>query len=88
MNLAAWWLSILKANPAASAAAGASGFDDYLIVPFDETVTLVTQSASVALSDQNGNALKGNAQTIAVHIPSGGSLAPVVLNVAPGAAAK
>jgi hypothetical protein len=78
----------LRQLPAASAVASASGFDDYLIVPYDETVTLVTQSASVALSDQNGNALQGNAQTIAVHIPSGGSLATVVLNVAPGAAAK
>ena len=78
----------LRQLPAASAVASASGFDDYLIVPFDETLTLVTESASVALSDQNGKALKGNAQTIAVHIPSGGSLAPVVLNVAPTAAAK
>jgi hypothetical protein len=58
-----------------SAAAGASGFDDYLIGPFDETRALATQSASVALRDQNGNA-------------SGGRLAPVVLNVALGAVAK
>jgi hypothetical protein len=56
--------------------------DHYVIIPFDETLMLVTESASLALSDQNGNRLAGDSQKIPLRVPQGGTAQAVVLNVA------
>ncbi len=55
--------------------------DHYVVVPYEQPVTLVTQSASLALSDEKGNRFTGDAQNVPVRVPPGGSPPPVVVNV-------
>ena len=62
-----------------SASAGSS--DHYVIVPFDETLTLVTESASLAVSDKDGKRLSGDSQKTPLRVSAGAVVPPVVLNV-------
>ena len=63
--------------------ASAAAQDHYLLVPYDETMTLAVSSSSVALSDANGQRYSGDSVKVPVRIPSGKSVAvaPVVVNV-------
>jgi hypothetical protein len=61
--------------------AGATGREHYLLVPFDQTLTLAIASSSLALSDAQNQRYSGDALQVPVRIPSGGSLPPVVVNV-------
>jgi hypothetical protein len=60
---------------------GPSGSDHYLVVPFDQTVTLVTESTTVALKDQDGKRVSGDSKKTPIRVSAGKSAAPVVVNV-------
>ena len=59
----------------------AGSTDHYVIVPFDETLTLVTESASLAVGDKDGKRLTGDSQKTPLRVPAGAVVPPVVLNV-------
>ena len=60
----------------------ATSRDHYLLVPFDETMTLTVSSANLALSDGNNQRYSADTAQIPVRIPAGGSVPPVMINVA------
>jgi hypothetical protein len=62
--------------------ASATARDHYLLVPFDQTLTLEISSSSLKLSDAQNQRYSGDVLEVPVRIPSGGSLGPVVVNVA------
>jgi hypothetical protein len=62
--------------------ASATARDHYLLVPFDQTLTLAIASSSLKLSNAQNQRYSGDVLEVPVRIPSGGSLGPVVVNVA------
>lgn len=62
--------------------AGKNGSDHYVVVPFDEPLVLVTESASLAVSDKDGKRVSGDSQKMPVRVAAGATMAAVVVNVA------
>jgi hypothetical protein len=62
--------------------AGKNWSDHYVVVPFDEPPVLVTESASLAVSDKDGKRVSGDSQKMPVRVAAGAIMAPVVVNVA------
>jgi hypothetical protein len=60
--------------------AGKNGSDHYVVVPFDEPLVLVTESASLAVSDKDGKRVSGDSQKMPLRIASG-TMPSVVVNV-------
>jgi hypothetical protein len=60
--------------------AGKNGSDHYVVVPFDEPLLLVTESASLAVSDKDGKRVSGDSQKMPLRIASG-TMPSVVVNV-------
>jgi hypothetical protein len=52
-----------------------------VVVPFDEPLLLVTESASLAVSDKDGKRVSGDAQKMPLRVATGSTLPPVVVNV-------
>jgi hypothetical protein len=53
-----------------------------VVVPFDEPLVLVTESASLAVSDKDGKRVSGDSQKMPVRVAAGATMAAVVVNVA------
>jgi hypothetical protein len=58
-----------------------SGQEHFLVVPFDESVTLHVQSSLHALSDENHAPYTGNSKEVPIRVSRGSVLAEVVVNV-------
>ena len=58
------------------------GRNHYLIIPWNQTLIVVTESSSLAISNAAKTPLTNNSQRIPVHMPFGGSIAPITINVA------
>jgi hypothetical protein len=58
-----------------------NGSDHYAVVPFDEPLVLVTESAILAVSDEDGKRVSGDSQKIPLRVATGATLPPVVVNV-------
>jgi hypothetical protein len=61
--------------------AGKNVSDHYVVVPFDEPLVLVTESASLTVSDKDGKRVSGDSQKMPLRIASGTTLPPVMVNV-------
>jgi hypothetical protein len=61
--------------------AGKNGSDHYVVVPFDEPLVLVTESASLAVSDKDGKRVSGDSKKMPLRIATGATLPPVVVSV-------
>lgn len=59
-----------------------TGQDHYLVVPFDEPLTLAIQSSKHVLRDANNMRFAGNAGRISLRIPRGTKPTGLVVNVA------
>ena len=63
------------------------GRNQYLVVPWNQAMLLVTESASLALSNAQNAAIANNSQRIPIRVPLGGSWPTITINVAAAAVA-
>lgn len=59
-----------------------AGQDHFIVVPFEEAVTLAVGSSVHALSDENFVPFAGNSKRISIKVAQGTTPAPIVVNVA------
>jgi hypothetical protein len=64
------------------------GRNQYVLIPFNQAVMLVTESSSLTLSDGQNNPLPNNSQRYPVRVPVGGSWPAITVNVASATATR
>lgn len=68
-------------HPLREAFSGPTGSDHFAIVPFNEAVTLITESASLALKDKDGNRISGDSQKTLLRVAPGKLPDPATISV-------
>jgi hypothetical protein len=68
-------------HPLREAKSGPNGSDHFAIVPFNESLTLITESTTLALKDKNGNRVSGDSQKTPVRVEHGKAPEPVTVSV-------
>lgn len=68
-------------HPLREASSSPNGSDHFAIVPFNESLTLITESTTLALKDKNGNRVSGDSQKTPVRVEHGKAPEPVTVSV-------